>query len=188
MCIALVEPLPPTPADQQAAAQAGGIAGAMPPPAVDAAAAEVHAAMREQATQCIARSIDRLVALLEPVDGGRQLPTSYGLLQPPVGLPRLKAVELLAALLHNGAEAAGGVAARGAGWLAAQRQGGVPGTASGGIKQMAAGAAVGLGAAGWGCMPSRHSAGGPCRLRAAACCSSPSQPCPSAPLAVQRAL
>jgi hypothetical protein len=107
VCIALVEPLPPTPADQQAAAQAIGLPGGMPPPAVDAAAAEVHAAMRAQATQCIARSIDRLVALLEATDQGRQLPTSYGLLQPPVGLPRLKAVELLAALLHSGDEAAG---------------------------------------------------------------------------------
>jgi serine/threonine-protein phosphatase 6 regulatory subunit 3 len=106
VCIALVEPLPPTPADQQAAAQAIGLPGGMPPPAVDAAAAEVHAAMRAQATQCIARSIDRLVALLEATDQGRQLPTSYGLLQPPVGLPRLKAVELLAALLHSGDEAA----------------------------------------------------------------------------------
>lgn len=107
VCIALVEPLPPTPADQQAAAQAIGLASGMPPPAVDAAAAEVHAAMRAQATQCIARSIDRLVELLEAADQGRQLPTSYGLLQPPVGLPRLKAVELLAALLHSGDEAAG---------------------------------------------------------------------------------
>lgn len=106
VCIALVEPLPPTPADQQAAAQAIGLASGMPPPAVDAAAAEVHAAMRAQATQCIARSIDRLVELLEAADQGRQLPTSYGLLQPPVGLPRLKAVELLAALLHSGDEAA----------------------------------------------------------------------------------
>ncbi len=106
VCIALVEPLPPNPAEQQAAAQAIGMGG-MPPPSVDAAAAEVHAAMRAQATQCIARSIDRLVALLEAADEGRQLPTSYGLLQPPVGLPRLKAVELLAALLHSGDEAAG---------------------------------------------------------------------------------
>ncbi|KAI7837910.1 hypothetical protein COHA_008291 [Chlorella ohadii] len=105
VCIALVEPLPPNPAEQQAAAQAIGLGG-MPPPSVDAAAAEVHAAMRAQATQCIARSIDRLVALLEAADEGRQLPTSYGLLQPPVGLPRLKAVELLAALLHSGDEAA----------------------------------------------------------------------------------
>lgn len=136
VCIALVEPLPPTPADQQAAAQAIGLAGGMPPPAVDAAAAEVHAGMRAQATQCIARSIDRLVGLLEAADQGRQLPTSYGLLHPPVGLPRLKAVELLAALLHSGDEAAGAPAGRGcegcmrgalrAGWSGAVWQGCLP--------------------------------------------------------------
>ncbi len=106
VCIALVEPLPPTP-EQQAAAQGLGL-GQLPPPAIDVAAAEIHAAMRAQAIQCISKSIDRLVALLEAVDADRQLPTSYGLLCPPVGLARLKAVELLAALLHSGDEAAGG--------------------------------------------------------------------------------
>ncbi|KAL4434788.1 hypothetical protein ABPG77_005315 [Micractinium sp. CCAP 211/92] len=104
VCIALVEPLPPTP-EQQAAAQGLGL-GQLPPPAIDVAAAEIHAAMRAQAIQCISKSIDRLVALLEAVDADRQLPTSYGLLCPPVGLARLKAVELLAALLHSGDEAA----------------------------------------------------------------------------------
>jgi hypothetical protein len=106
VCIALVEPLPPSPAEQQAAAQGLGM-GALPVPAIDAAAEELHAAMRGQAIQCMSKSIDRLVALLEAVDGSRKLPTSYGLLQPPVGLARLKAVELLAALLHSGDEAAG---------------------------------------------------------------------------------
>lgn len=67
--------------------------------------------MRAQAIQCISKSIDRLVALLEAVDANRHLPTSYGLLHPPVGLARLKAVELLAALLHSGDEAAGGTCA-----------------------------------------------------------------------------
>ncbi|KAL4423891.1 hypothetical protein ABPG75_001192 [Micractinium tetrahymenae] len=105
VCIALVEPLPPTPAEQQAAAQGLGL-GPLPTPAIDAAAVEIHAAMRAQAIQCISKSIDRLVALLEAVDADRQLPTSYGLLRPPVGLARLKAVELLAALLHSGDEAA----------------------------------------------------------------------------------
>lgn len=104
VCIALVEPLPPTP-EQQAAAQGLGL-GPLPTPAIDAAAVEIHAAMRAQAIQCISKSIDRLVALLEAVDADRQLPTSYGLLRPPVGLARLKAVELLAALLHSGDEAA----------------------------------------------------------------------------------
>ena len=111
VCIALVEPLPPSPAEQQAAAQ-GLSLGALPVPAIDAAAVELHAAMRAQAIQCMSKSIDRLAALLEAVDGSRKLPTSYGLLQPPVGLARLKAVELLAALLHSGDEAAG-VCARG---------------------------------------------------------------------------
>lgn len=106
VCIALVEPLPPSPAEQQATAQALGL-DAPPVPPVQVAAAEVHRAMRAQATQCIARSITPLVVLLDAVDEGRQLPTSYGLLQPPVGLARLKAVELLAALLQSGDEAAG---------------------------------------------------------------------------------
>jgi serine/threonine-protein phosphatase 6 regulatory subunit 3 len=112
VCIALVEPLPPSPAEQQAAAQGLGL-GALPVPAIDATAAELHAAMRGQAIQCMSKSIDRLVALLEAVDGSRKLPTSYGLLQPPVGLARLKAVELLAALLHSGDEAAGALWASG---------------------------------------------------------------------------
>ncbi|PSC73252.1 serine threonine-phosphatase 6 regulatory subunit 3-like isoform X1 [Micractinium conductrix] len=105
VCIALVEPLPPSPAEQQAAAQGLGL-GAMPTPAVDAAAAELHATMRAQATQCIGRSIHRLVALLEAAEPDQALPTSYGLLHPPCGLARLKAVELVAALLHSGDEAA----------------------------------------------------------------------------------
>lgn len=106
VCISLVEPLPPSPAEQQAAAQGLGLAP-MPAAAVDVAVVEVHATMRAQAIQCISKSIDRLVDLLEAVDADHQLPTSYGLLQPPVGLARIKAVELLAALLHSGDEAAG---------------------------------------------------------------------------------
>jgi len=107
VCIALVEPLPPSPAEQQAAAAQGLGLGTLPVPSIDAAAAEVHAAMRAQATQCISKSIDKLVALLEVGDADRELPTSYGLLRPPVGLARLKAVELLAALLHSADELAG---------------------------------------------------------------------------------
>jgi hypothetical protein len=106
VCIALVEPLPPSPADQQAAA-AGLSIGAAPSPGIDTAAAEVHAAMRGQATRCVAKYMHRLVALLESADPSRRLPTSYGLLHPPVGLARLKAMELLAALLHSGDETAG---------------------------------------------------------------------------------
>ena len=117
VCIALVEPLPLSHAEQQQAAAAAaqglsgmeggsGAAGSLTG-GVDDSAAEVHAAMRAQAIQCIAASIDRLVELLQAVDAGRQLPTSYGLLQPPVGLARLKAVELVAALLRSGDEAAG---------------------------------------------------------------------------------
>jgi hypothetical protein len=106
VCIALVEPLPPSPAEAQAAAGGMGM-GSPLVQGVDAAAAEVHAVMRAQATRCIAASIDALVALLEAPDPARVLPTSYGLLRPPVGLARLKAVELLAALLHSGDEAAG---------------------------------------------------------------------------------
>ncbi|KAI3432394.1 hypothetical protein D9Q98_003950 [Chlorella vulgaris] len=105
VCIALVEPLPPSPADQQAAA-AGLSIGAAPSPGIDTAAAEVHAAMRGQATRCVAKYMHRLVALLESADPSRRLPTSYGLLHPPVGLARLKAMELLAALLHSGDETA----------------------------------------------------------------------------------
>lgn len=126
VCIALVEPLPPSLAEQQAAAQGLGLGGGMPTPAVDAAAAEVHTAMQAQATQCISRSIDRLVALLDAEEPGRQLPTSYGLLQPPVGLARLKAVELLAALLHTGDEVAGASEAASVGGHAAAAAAAVP--------------------------------------------------------------
>jgi hypothetical protein len=109
VCIALVEPLPPSQAEAQAAAAAAaGLGlGPPPPPAVDAAAAELHAAMHAEAVRCLARSVGHLVALLEPTEGDAALPTSYGLLRPPLGLPRLKAVELLAARLRSGDADAG---------------------------------------------------------------------------------
>jgi serine/threonine-protein phosphatase 6 regulatory subunit 3 len=91
VCIALLEPPP------SAEMHHGG--GMMMPP--DGAAAEVHERLRAEAIRCVSAACGRLVALLDGA-AGAELRTSYGLIRPPVGQLRLKAVDLLAALLRTG--------------------------------------------------------------------------------------
>jgi serine/threonine-protein phosphatase 6 regulatory subunit 3 len=69
---------------------------------------DVHERLREEAIRCIASATDRLVLMLD-TQHIEELKTSYGVVRPPVGQLRLKAVDLLAALLRtgdHGAEAA----------------------------------------------------------------------------------
>ncbi|KAL6766307.1 hypothetical protein ACKKBG_A35495 [Auxenochlorella protothecoides x Auxenochlorella symbiontica] len=121
VCLALLEPVAGGLAHAGAAA-AEPVAHAMhavPIPAprpVEAeggraqAAAAAHATLRAGAIACLSRDVGRLVGMLEVGDGdaaGTGLPggpwlASYGMLGRPVGHVRLKAVELLASLLHTG--------------------------------------------------------------------------------------
>lgn len=102
VCIALLEPpLPPLGAD---GGGLGGGAGAQPDPV----AVVTQEAVRAEAIRCMSKSIAALVALVEGPPPMAELPTTYGLLRPPVGASRLKAVELLAALLRTGSPIAGG--------------------------------------------------------------------------------
>ena len=98
VCIALLEPPPPVdPTIGSATVGANGVA-------------DVHEQLRAEAIRCVAAACDRLVSLLEDTAAGTtELHTSYGLVRTPVGQLRLKAVDLVAALLRTadpGAEAA----------------------------------------------------------------------------------
>lgn len=90
VCIALLEPLPQ---EQQ-----------LPPSqlaAADAPSPDTQAMVKQQAINCISQSVDQLVAMLDDAPD-RALETPYGLIKPPMGSSRLKAVELLAVLMRTG--------------------------------------------------------------------------------------
>lgn len=96
VCIALLEPLPQ---EQQ-----------LPPSqlaAADAPSPDTQAMVKQQAINCISQSVDQLVAMLDDAPD-RALETPYGLIKPPMGSSRLKAVELLAVLMRTGDSVAGG--------------------------------------------------------------------------------
>jgi len=61
--------------------------------------------LRHGAVRCVAKSVNKLVAMLDDKKD-LEMRTSYGVIKPPVGQSRLKAVELLAALLRAGEEEA----------------------------------------------------------------------------------
>jgi len=61
--------------------------------------------LRHGAVRCVAKSVNKLVAMLDD-QKDLEMRTSYGVIRPPVGQSRLKAVELLAALLRAGEEEA----------------------------------------------------------------------------------
>jgi serine/threonine-protein phosphatase 6 regulatory subunit 3 len=97
VCIALLDPPPPG---------EPGLPGVHSPnvtlpPDAPPPASEVHERLRAEAIRCVSAAADRLADLLE-AGGAGELRTSYGLVAPPVGQLRLKAVELLAALLRTG--------------------------------------------------------------------------------------
>jgi serine/threonine-protein phosphatase 6 regulatory subunit 3 len=106
VCIALLEPLPPSDPNMQ---QMGNVSGGNGNPA-GTSSADIHQQLRAEAIRCVAAAADRLVALLDDsVVGSGELRTSYGVVRTPVGQLRLKAVDLIAALLRtadSGAEAA----------------------------------------------------------------------------------
>jgi serine/threonine-protein phosphatase 6 regulatory subunit 3 len=106
VCIALLEPLPPT--DQNM--QMGGGNNGNNAGGTGNSSADIHQQLRAEAIRCVAAAADRLVALLDDsAVGSGELRTSYGLVRTPVGQLRLKAVDLIAALLRtadSGAEAA----------------------------------------------------------------------------------
>ncbi|GAB4814745.1 hypothetical protein N2152v2_001791 [Parachlorella kessleri] len=90
VCIALLEPLPQ---EQQ-----------LPPSqlaAADAPSADTQAKVKQQAIRCISGSVDQLVAMLDDAPPGA-LETTFGVVSPPMGSSRLKAVELLAVLMRTG--------------------------------------------------------------------------------------
>lgn len=92
VCIALLEPPPPP--DPTLGPHAMGVQNGV---------AEIHEQLRAEAIRCVAGAAERLVALLaDAPSGGLELRTSYGLVRVPVGQLRLKAVDLIAALLRTG--------------------------------------------------------------------------------------
>jgi len=106
VCIALLEPLPPSdPNMQQMGTTGGGNSNS-----AGTSSADIHQQLRAEAIRCVAAAADRLVALLDDsAVGAGELRTSYGIVRTPVGQLRLKAVDLIAALLRtadSGAEAA----------------------------------------------------------------------------------
>ena len=105
VCISLLDPLPPPPEQPPG----HPLAQSPEPSAAEGAALEAQAQLRRLAVQCVAQSVDRLVAQLGEAAGGaaREREASYGLLRPPVGQTRLKAAELLAVLLRTEDPAAG---------------------------------------------------------------------------------
>lgn len=95
VCIALLEPLPQ---EQQ-----------LPPSqlaAADAPSADTQAKLRQQAIKCISQSVGQLVAMLDDAPHAA-LETPFGVVEPPMGSSRLKAVELLAVLMRTGDAVAG---------------------------------------------------------------------------------
>jgi serine/threonine-protein phosphatase 6 regulatory subunit 3 len=77
--------------------------------------ADIHDVLRREAVQCLSKgeTLDRLVELLdgdsntngaksESHEFSRELPTTYGVIRPPVGQLRLKIVDLLASLFRTG--------------------------------------------------------------------------------------
>lgn len=95
VCIALLEPLP---TEQQ-----------LPPSqlaAADAPSADTQAKVKQQAIKCISQSVGQLVAMLDDAPD-TALETPFGLVKPPMGSSRLKAVELLAVLMRTGDATAG---------------------------------------------------------------------------------
>lgn len=94
LCIALLEPLP------TAEPPIGYPAGY--PSIQNGIANEVHEKLREEAIRCMAAAASRLVALLDDDKSLLgELSTSYGMTRRTVGQLRLKAVDLIAALLRT---------------------------------------------------------------------------------------
>ncbi|KAH7621987.1 hypothetical protein Ndes2526B_g02812 [Nannochloris sp. 'desiccata'] len=108
VCIALLEPLPPSDPNMQQMGNVSGSGGNGN--STGTSSADIHQQLRAEAIRCVAAAADRLVALLDDTAvGSGELRTSYGLVRTPVGQLRLKAVDLIAALLRtadSGAEAA----------------------------------------------------------------------------------
>jgi serine/threonine-protein phosphatase 6 regulatory subunit 3 len=108
VCIALLEPIPPTDPNMQQ--MGGGVNNGNNGNSTGTSSADIHQQLRAEAIRCVAAAADRLVALLDDsAVGSGELRTSYGLVRTPVGQLRLKAVDLIAALLRTadaGAEAA----------------------------------------------------------------------------------
>jgi len=86
VCIALLEPLPPPDPTMGPSMQPGAV---------------IQEQLRGEAIRCISGAADRMVALLGEAENSKELFTSYGVVRPPVGQLRLKAVDLLAALLRT---------------------------------------------------------------------------------------
>ena len=75
------------------------------PPSAAAAAAEIDIAIKDAAVAGVVARLPALVALLDAAPAAAQ-ETPYGVLAPPLGLTRIKAVALLVALLRTGRGAA----------------------------------------------------------------------------------
>lgn len=94
LCIALLEPLP---TGEPSAGYPGGY-----PSMQNGITTEVHEKLREEAIRCMAAAANRLVALLDDDKSLLgELSTSYGMIRRTVGQLRLKAVDLIAALLRT---------------------------------------------------------------------------------------
>ncbi|KAL4539753.1 hypothetical protein Ndes2526A_g02772 [Nannochloris sp. 'desiccata'] len=99
VCIALLEPLPPSDPNMQQMGNVSGSGGNGN--STGTSSADIHQQLRAEAIRCVAAAADRLVALLDDTAvGSGELRTSYGLVRTPVGQLRLKAVDLIAALLQ----------------------------------------------------------------------------------------
>lgn len=97
VCIALLEPPPLQ--DPALLSHLGGVAGVPNGPA------DIHEQLQSEAIRCVAAAADRLVSMLSS-HSTEELRTSYGVIHPPVGQLRLKAIDLLAALLRTAHPAA----------------------------------------------------------------------------------
>ncbi|KAK9834883.1 hypothetical protein WJX81_006337 [Elliptochloris bilobata] len=100
VCIALLEPKPMA---GEAYAPPPGVVGADTPLSLS----ELDAAVKAAAVQGVLGHLGRLVEMLEQgVGGPTAQETPFGLLEPPLGTARLKAVEVVAALLRLGSTSA----------------------------------------------------------------------------------
>lgn len=96
LCIALLEPI-------HSLTEAHHQYGGRDPVSQDIL--DLQMQLRHGAVRCVAKSVSKLVAMLDD-QKDLEMRTSYGVIKPPVGQSRLKAVELLAALLRAGEEEA----------------------------------------------------------------------------------
>ena len=65
---------------------------------------DVHNELRKEAVRCLSRGVDKLVVMMDRKENEcimSELPTTYGMIKPPMGQLRLKIVDLLASLFRT---------------------------------------------------------------------------------------